>query len=157
MLFRSLVVGERTERLEQLPRRTDGTGDDDRAIARVGDAARESRSTRRQFTHTRLGVVQFQSMAVAAEGVGEDDVRTSLDELAMQLDDPLRLIRDPELGWLTRFEPDPEVVRSRRPVGEEWSAGREEILQARSHDANASPSRFRRSRLRSEVAKMPQG
>jgi hypothetical protein len=30
-------------------------------------------------------------------------------------------------------------------------------LQARSHGANASPSRFRRSRLRNEVAKMPRG
>ena len=96
-------------------------------------------------------------MTVAAEGVGEDDVRTGLDELAMQLDDPLGMVRDPELGWLTRFETDLEIVRSRRPVGEQWSSEREEILQARSHDANASPSRFRQSRLPNEVAKMPQG
>ena len=134
-----------------------GTCDDDRAIAFVGDAARKSRRARGKFVHARLGVVQFQAMTVTAEGVGEDDVRAGPDELAMQLDDSLRMICDPELGWLTRFETDLEIIRARRPVGEEWTAEREEVLQARSHDANASPSRFRQSRLPNEVAKMPQG
>jgi len=96
-------------------------------------------------------------MPVAAEGVGEDDVGTGLDELSVQIDDALGMIGDPELGWLTGFETDLEVVRPRGAVGEERTAECEEVLQARSHGANASPSRFRRSRLRNEVAKMPRG
>ena len=107
--------------------------------------------------HSSLSVVQLQAMTIATKRVREDDVGAGVDELLMEPDDTIRMIGDPELRWFTRLEADLEEVGAGGPVREERSTEREEVLQARSHDANASPSHFRRSRLRSEVVRMHRG
>jgi len=101
--------------------------------------------------------VQLQAMTITPEGVRQDDVGAGVDELLMETDDALRMIGDPELRRLTRLETNLEVVGACGSVREKGSTEREEVLQARSHEANASPSRFRRSRLRSEVVRMHRG
>ena len=152
-----LVVGECSERLEQLTRRPHAAGHDDRSRRGVRDAACQPRGTRREFADSILGIVQLQSMTIAPERVGEDDVRAGIHEGLMQPDHLVGLVGDPEFGRLSGFEADLEIVRARRAVGEQWSTGVEKLLEGRSHGANASPSRFRRSPLRSAVAKMPRG
>ncbi|NCZ92729.1 MAG: betaine--homocysteine S-methyltransferase, partial [Actinobacteria bacterium] len=97
----------------------------------------------------------LQAMTITPEGVRQDDVGAGVDELLMETDDALRVIGDPELRRLTRLETNLEIVGAGGTVSEKGPTEREEVLQARSHDANASPSRFRRSRLVADAASRP--
>ena len=80
-----------------------------------------------------LGLVQLEAMAVAAEGVGEDDVGAGIDELLMQRAHLVGLIDVPELRRVACTEPAFEVVGARRPVGQQRAAGGQQFRKRSSH------------------------
>jgi len=62
-------------------------------------------------------------MRIAAKGVGQNDIRTGIDKLLVQLDDLTGAIRRPELRGLTRSEPGLEIVGAGGAVGQKHAIG----------------------------------
>ena len=77
--------------------------------------------------------MQRESVPVAAEGIGQDDVGTRFDEPAVQLLDPLGVLDVPEFGRVARRESHLEVVGPRGTVGEQHPTGGEQIGKGRGH------------------------
>ena len=121
-----LRVVERSHRLEQLPRRAHRPGNDHRAGCRVGDLAGDLRGAPGQLEHAVLCVVQLETVPVAAERVGEDDVGAGIDELLMERAYLVGLVDVPELGRISGAQPPFEIVRTCCTVGKQRMTGRQQ-------------------------------
>ncbi len=75
-----LVLGQRPERRKKIARRPDGARDDNLAPRLVGDGAGDLGGKPVQLMGAVLQVVEHQTAAVAAERVGENDVRAGVHE-----------------------------------------------------------------------------
>ena len=80
-----------------------------------------------------LGAVQGEAVAVAAEGVGQDDVGAGVHEPPVQVLHPVGLVDVPELGCLAGLEPHREVVGAGGAVGEQDTLGGEELGETGAH------------------------
>jgi hypothetical protein len=52
--------------------------------------------------HPSLSIVQFESMAIAAECIRQNNVSTRIYKLLVQRHHSVWMIGNPKLGWLTR-------------------------------------------------------
>ena len=77
-------------------------------------------------------------MAVAAEGVGEDDVGSGIHVGLVDGPDPVRMVQVPELGWVAGGEAGGEQLRAHGAVDDEETIGFEEFRQT-DHGRNLSP------------------
>ena len=67
--------------------------------------------------------MQLETMAIAAERVGQDDVGAGVDELLVQGTNLVGVIDIPELRWIAGTEATLEVVGASRAVGEQGATG----------------------------------
>jgi hypothetical protein len=67
--------------------------------------------------------MQLETMSVAAERVGQDDVGASVDELLVQGTNLVGVIDVPEFRWIARTEAALEVVGASRTIGEQRATG----------------------------------
>ena len=119
----SIVMGECADGFHDLARGADGATDIDGAARCIGLRAGVLRGGDVELSHLALRIVELQAMAVAAEGIGEDDVRACLDEAAVQRAHPFRMIEIPHFRGVARFETHLEVIRARGPIGQQPGAG----------------------------------
>ena len=91
--------------------------------ARVGDLAGDLGGPLGQLVHTTLGTVQLETVTIAAERVGQDDVGAGVDELLVQGANLVGVVDVPELRRIAGTEPALEVVGASRAVGEQGATG----------------------------------
>ena len=121
------ALGQGAQRLEQLTCRADRAGNDHRAWCRFGNLAGDLGGPLGQFVDPALGAVQLETVAIAAEGVGQDDVGAGIDELLMQVTHLFGMIGIPELGRIAGTETTFEVVGARCAVSQQRAASRQEF------------------------------
>jgi hypothetical protein len=88
-------------------------------IGRPVTAAPDPGACHVQLRHTVLRAVQRHPVAVAAEGVGQDDVGPGLGHAAVKRRDPVRMIDIPQLRRIAGHQPCLEQVGARGAVGHE--------------------------------------
>ncbi len=113
-----VFIGKGAERDQKFAGRADGTCDDDRTACLVGDRTGDFGGTLVEFVGAAFCLVQFQAMAGAAEGIGEDDVGAGIDEILMQLDDLFRRGLVPQFRRFTGLEADCEEIGAGRAVSQ---------------------------------------
>ena len=112
-------MGEGADGCKNLPRRPDGTGDDDRMIGGIGFQPRQAGRLAVDLAHPIFSLVQLQTVGAAAEGIGQDDVGTGLDETAMVGAHPLGVLEIPQFRGIAGHQPRLEIIGPRRPVGQQ--------------------------------------
>ena len=137
-------LGELAERLEERARRSDRAGDHHRALGGLGHLAGELGGALRELADPGLGAVEREPVAVAAEGVGQDDVGARVDEPAVQVLDPVGVVDVPELGRLARRRGPSRSSwcrwRRRRAAHPWWRGARRDRRACRDRSA-AAPGR----------------
>ena len=73
--------------------------------------------------------MQFQTMPIAAKGVGENDVGARIDELLMEQRDALWVVGNPKLGRLARGETHFEIIGAGSTIRQEHRRCRKQLLQ----------------------------
>ena len=112
-----LTGKEEADRLHDFAGGADRSGHHDRAARGISNLAAKAGSDAVEFAHAALGIVQLQPAGIAAEGVGQEDVRPRLHRAAIEGADAVGVVDVPKLRRLTRGEAHVEQVRPRRPVG----------------------------------------
>ncbi len=119
----ALLVRERAERCEQLTGGADAAGDGDRTAGLIGGPAGDRHGGGVELGHPGVEIVEGQAEAVAAEGVGEDDVGAGVDEAAMDLFDQVGLLDIEQLRTTAAFEAEGEESGAHGSVGDQGCAG----------------------------------
>ena len=83
------------------------------------------------------GIVQLEPVAVAAEGVGEDDIGAGLDEAAMQCAHAFGMLDIPHFRRVAGDETHLEIIGAGGPIGEKPRAGVERFGKAGSGHAES--------------------
>ena len=104
-----------------------GPGNDHRSRGGVGDLAGHLGGPLGQLVHPTLGPVQLETMTIAAERVGQDDVGAGVDELLVQRAHLVGMVDVPELGRVAGTEAPFEVVRACRAVGKQGAPGGQQV------------------------------
>ena len=100
-----LFLGQGAKGNQQFPGRAYRARDHDGASRGIGDFAGDPGGLLVEFEDAILGVVQLEAVAIAAKGVGQDDVAAGIDEILMQLADVLRLFIIPEFRRMAGGKP----------------------------------------------------
>ena len=93
------------------------------AARRVGFGLGVLHGRQVELAHPVLRAMKLKPVAVAAEGVGEDDVGPRLDELAVQLAHPVRVFQVPHFRGIARNQAHLEIIGAGGAVGKEPGAG----------------------------------
>ena len=120
---------KRSERSQEVARRSDRTGDDDGPPRAVGDFARDPGGQAIELAGPALELVQHQAAAVGPETVGQNDVGARVDESLMQALDPVRMLGVPEFGRIAGSQAHGEQVGAGRAVREQRPAFGQKGLQ----------------------------
>ncbi len=111
-------MGQSAHRFEDLARGADRSRDDHRAARGIGGLAPQFRADPVELAHATLGIVQPQPRRVAAEGVGQKQIRPRRHGPVIQLADRRGLVGVPQFRRVTRGKAHIEQVRPRGTVGQ---------------------------------------
>ena len=107
------------ERLEDLAGGADAAGDEHRVAGTVRLATGDGGRLLVELCDPIGGIVQFQAVTGAAEGVGQNDVRAGIHEVALELRDALGVRAVPKLRRIARLQPEIEQIAAGRAVREQ--------------------------------------
>ena len=116
-------IGQRAHRLHDLAGRPDGTRHHHRTTGGIGHLAAQFGGGAVQFAHPVLGAVQFQARRIAAERIGQKQVRSGIDRAAIQRADLLGLVHVPQLRRVARAEAHVEQVGAGGAISQKPVAG----------------------------------
>jgi len=125
-------VGHGADGHEDFSGGANGAADINGAAGRIRFSAGECRGGHVDFAHPALLIVQFQAVAVSAKSVGENDIGASLDEFAVELTHPLRMLEIPHLRRIARHQAHLEIVGAGGAVGQKPGTGVERFGEGRS-------------------------
>lgn len=117
------------EGVEDFSAGADGAAYGDRVRGGVGLGAGVAGGGDVEFVDAGLQVVEFEPVAGAAEGVGEDDLGSRFDEVMVHFADAVGVHHVPFFGWVAVGEAHPHEGGAGRAVGEEVGLGFEEGLE----------------------------
>ncbi len=114
-----LLDAARAHRLKHVADRSDVAGDDDRTAGTVGHFTGDARAGDVELSGALLEMVQRETDAIRAEGVGQQNVRAGVDEALVDALHRVRTLDVPRRAVVALAQAEQEKIRAHRAVGDD--------------------------------------